>query len=144
MHAANNIFKGVKGAFSSAGSSAKSIAWRGTEGTIGLVGAGSSLFVSYKMYANEYGAGGALAIGAGETTLFLLPPIVSIPVAIAYHGGKAVYDYGKSTYRENRKLNMGRPVNDYFGTMATMRQRSASTLQRGRAILGSEARMMHY
>lgn len=133
-------FKGLKTAAKSPGKTL----FQGGVGSLAVAGTGFSLYASHQMYASKYGAGAAFAIGAAEAGFFLLPPALSLPAAGMYYGATSAYDYGKETYRENRKLNMGQPVNDRFGTMATMRQRSSAALQRGRAVLGSEARLYHY
>jgi len=141
------VARGIKGVFASAGSSAgraSSAAMGGTVGMLGVAGTAFSIYSMHGQYASTYGTGGALAMGLGEAAWFALPPVVSLPGAAIAYGALSAYDYGRDTYRNNRRLNLGQPINDTFGTMATMRQRSSQTLNRGRAILGSEARLMHY
>jgi len=137
------IFKGLKGAYQTTkgipGGAAK-----GSMGLLGVAGTGMSLFAAHQTHAKTYGTGGALAIGAAEAGMFLLPLPIALPAAAAVYGLPAMKDLGTSIYRDNRRLNMGKPIDDRFGTVATMRQRSASSLQRGRSLLGNEARMLHY
>jgi transposase len=59
------------------------------------------------------------------------------------YGGLELAKYGKQNYRQNRQINFGSPVQDNFGTIATMRQRSLQSLGRGRESLGNEARYFH-
>jgi hypothetical protein len=60
-----------------------------------------------------------------------------------YRYGKAAGKYGKGI----KKVEMGAPFVDTFGTAATIRQRSLSALQNshvnGRMAMGSEAALMH-
>jgi hypothetical protein len=72
------------------------------------------------------------------------------PLALGALAGYAGYkfadasrDYGRSL----KKLNMGAPIVDMFGTVATTRQRSLQALQNthinGRMALGNEGMLMH-
>lgn len=141
MTVAGGVFKTLQGA---AGAAVQAPV-RGGMGLIGVAGTAFGMYSSMTMYSDKYGAGGAAAIGLGEAALFtVLPFTTGLLAAGAIYGLPALADYGQDVYKRSRRLNMGQPMHDPFGTMATMRQRSAQTLQRGRAVLGSEARLYHY
>lgn len=77
--------------------------------------------------------GGALAIGG---------LIGAAPIYASY---KAL-SMGRDKMKAARRLEMGTPIVDVFGTQATMRQRSLQAIQRsaisGRSALGMEAQLM--
>ena len=118
---------------------------RGSLGLIVAAGTGVSVYAGYKDHGETYGAGAGIAAGLGEAALFtVLPPMISIPAAGLYFGGVALKDFGQDIYRKNRRVNLGQHMHDPFGSLATMRQRSSTTLDRGRASLGNEARLLHF
>lgn len=121
------------------------------KGTFGLIGLGyiaSSGYFSYKTNREQYGAGGAFLMGSGralaETALTAAFPVLGATAVVSMEAGEAAVKFGRSQYTKNRKANFGRPQYDPFGFGATMRQRSKYSLDRGRANLGNEGRMMHY
>lgn len=78
----------------------------------------------------------------------------ALPLELAALGAAAGYgmyklaDYGAKRHRQQRMLEFGgSPVEDQFGTIATMRQRSLQEMQRShgaiRGALGTEAQFMH-
>jgi len=98
----------------------------------------ASLYFAHKAYGDEYGGGAATAYG-----LAAMNPIIGTAMMIG-EIGVATLSYGHSQYHERRRLNLGSPVHDQFGTLSTMRQRSLENLSRGRAALGNEGRLHHF
>lgn len=102
--------------------------------------AATSIGLGINSYGNDYGAGFGAAYGALSLTIYVGPAIFIGEL------GYTVLEYGNKVYKENRRTEFGGPekVSDLFGTLATMRQRSAANLSRGRSILGQEARLYHF
>jgi hypothetical protein len=103
----------------------------------GAIGA-FSIYAANKAYGEEYGAGAATVYG-----LATMNPVLGTAALIG-EVGVAALSYGHQQYHERRRMNFGAPVQDQFGTLATMRQRSLENLSRGRAALGNEARLHHF
>ena len=101
----------------------------------------------------------AASIGAGITAGAAAGIAASVfnPYAWAIAGGLYAYDQASEFIDEKnraaarlkqvRSLELGAPVLDQFGTIATLRQRSLSAIQNshvnGRMALGSEAALLH-
>jgi len=81
----------------------------------------------------------ALGLSAAATPL--------MAAAAAGYGAYAFADAARDYGRGLKKLEMGGPIVDQFGTVATTRQRSLQALQNthinGRMALGNEALLMH-
>jgi len=85
-----------------------------------------------------------MAIGALGLENVMLPATVIAAAGYAgYKFGDAAKDYGKSL----KRMEMGAPIADMFGTVATTRQRSLQALQNthinGRMALGNEGMLLH-
>jgi hypothetical protein len=65
----------------------------------------------------------------------------------AVEAGITAGEYGLHKYHERRRLNMGRPMVDSYGTMNAMRMNSLQKMQRGHnsihKTIGNEARYLH-
>lgn len=77
-----------------------------------------------------------------------LPLEIGAAVAAAGYGGYKLADYSAKRHRRQRMLEFGgSPIEDQFGTINTMRQRSLMEMQRShgaiRGALGTEAQYMH-
>ncbi len=112
--------------------------WQGVKGigkgTMAMAGVGLTAMSE----GPEHGWGFGVAKG-----LAYLGPMAGIGGAVwAYDISYAALNYGHDRYKRSRSLEMFSPVQDLYGHSATMRQRSLHTLDRGRSVLGSEARMM--
>lgn len=129
---------------------ATSVFQRGAGGSFKIAEYAVGGTLGYYTYGQDYGAGAGVAIGLGETaainTLFKMG-VPGIIAGAAAAGGYFAYQKGKDIYRENRALNMHRPMMDNYGTLGAMRQKSIQGLSRDRAgasrVLGNEARMLH-
>ncbi len=101
----------------------------------GLVGVG--LYFEMMGPGKEYGMGVGIARGVAYATM---APDMAL---MAYDMGKSIGDtaYASQQARGKSSFSQGQP--DLLGTRATMRQRSQQSLGRGRASLGSEARLFH-
>lgn len=117
---------------------------KGAIGGLGLAGTVVSGYASYHSRKDEYGAGGAIAIGLGEAAMFAAFPVAGTIASVGYMAGSAAVEFGRNQYTQNRKANFGSPQQDLFGNSATMRQRSSFNIDRGRASVGQEARLFHY
>lgn len=84
----------------------------------------------------EYGMG----FGAVKGLAYMTPYLGG--AMMAYDLSTAALEYGNEVYKKNRKLEMFSPVADMWGHSRSMLSRSISNLDRGRAILGSEAQLM--
>jgi hypothetical protein len=122
----------------------KSNAMRGAVGALGVAGIAISGYAGYHSNKEEYGAGGAIGLALGEAAMFAAFPVAGTIGGISYMAGSAAVDFGRNQYTQNRKANFGSPQQDVFGHSATMRQRSAFNIDRGRASVGQEARLFHY
>jgi hypothetical protein len=101
----------------------------------------------------------AAGVGAGLTAGTLAGVAASVfnPYAWAIAGGLYAYDQASefiddknraaARHKQVRSLELGTPVLDQFGTIATLRQRSLSAIQNshvnGRMALGNEAALLH-
>lgn len=103
--------------------------------------------------AAKAGVGSFAEWAAFDMAMAFLKPIVT-PLTIGAIGAAGVYgaykalDYGAKHARRTRALEFGgQAVEDPFGTIATMRQRSLLEMQKShaalRGALGSEAQYMH-
>lgn len=114
-------------------------------------------FVAMDMYKGyrENGITGALVGGAKgvlEMGMWELVDIGSLlpaaPIAATAMIGYGVGEAAIAHQKKLRRLEMGMPQIDRFGTIATSRQRSLQALQKthinGRLALGNEALLMHY
>lgn len=135
---------------------------------MGKLGRGLGLgYLAYNAITGfqEGGLGGAakeVAHGAAEGYVLgqassLLGAVVTNPIGLAMIGGAAVGAgmYAKSQFitkmqdrhRKFTQLEMGRPMLDPFGNMATSRQRSIMAMQQskinGRSALGQEASLLY-
>lgn len=124
-------------------------------GAIGAIGVGGhvlSTYHSYYQHRDNYGTGGAILRGLGESlstdVVFMavgMPLGITMGIAGAgiYYGTK----YGQQHYRANRQANFGRATQDSYGTINKMKMASAQSLTRGRAstgrLLGNEASRFH-
>jgi len=104
--------------------------------------------------ATKAGAGSLAEWGAFEIIFKALGGVVGGALTIGAMGAAGVYgtykalDYGAKHARKTRALEFGgQPVEDMFGTIATMRQRSLLEMQKShaalRGALGNEAQYMH-
>jgi hypothetical protein len=75
------------------------------------------------------------------------PMVAGLAVTGAGYGYYRLGEEGQKTMKRYRNLEMGADINDTFGTMSTMRQRSLSAIMNshvnGRMALGGEASLMH-
>jgi hypothetical protein len=124
-------------------------------GAIGIVNIGGhslSGYHSYYQHRDNYGTGGAILRGVGESlatdVAFMTfggpgAILVGITGAGIYYGTK----YGQQHYRNNRQVNFGRVTQDSYGTINKMKMASAQSLTRSRAstgrLLGNEASRFH-
>lgn len=128
------MFKGILEA-------AKSLGPKGLKaGFGGLAKAG---FVGFGLYTEvmtnrEYGVGYGLARGAAYSVPFVAGAM------LMYDAGKGIGNLAYEHQKSKRRLSWGQGFQDPFGSAATMRQRSQYNLNRGRALLGSEAMLFHY
>lgn len=133
------MFRSIKNiAMIAARTSSKEKTIRGTAITAGF--GGLTMWSEYHTTGKEYGQGAA----ALKTAIYMAPTGIVGGLAIAgaemgYHLGNHMY----KTQMNKRKSSFGQGFKDPFGNAATMRQRSQYVLQRGRASLGSEARLFH-
>jgi len=137
--------------------------WSRATGVMRLLG---PAWIAYRAYEGfkEGGPGGAVkgaAFALGESYLF---PHVAHMAGMAALGGAAMLgmQYGmtgagpletltrplvREHMRKHAKLEMGRPIHDQFGNVATMRQRSVMAIQNskinGRSALGHEATLAY-
>lgn len=104
-------------------------------GKMGVMGIGA--FLSVSEYGNEYGTGGALAFSA----LSYIPYVGQF--FMAGHGVSFALGKGNEIYKNNRRLEMRKPVQDNYGTIQMMRQESIRRLSRDKAglsrTIGNEA-----
>ena len=116
-------------------------------------------FTAYAIYSGyqEGGVMGALQEGAMSVATMAAWEMgmtalggAAVPLAVAAGAGYAGYKFADAAAQYGRglkKLNMGAPVTDMFGTVATTRQRSLQALQNthinGRMALGNEGMLMH-
>jgi len=123
---------------------------RGATGTLAVAGYGAGGASGYYSYGNNYGAGAGVLIGVGEAAAYELAfatgPTGMI-IGVAAIGSYFAYQRGREIYTKNRRMNMGRPMIDNYGTINQMRIQSIQNLSRSRAgasrVLGNEARMLH-
>lgn len=101
----------------------------------GLVGLG--LYMEMMGPGKEYGMGVGIARGLAYATF---APGMAL---MAYDIGKGLGDSAYTTQQARGKSSFTQGQPDLLGTRATMRQRSQQSLGRGRASLGSEARLFH-
>jgi hypothetical protein len=123
----------------------------------GALNLGFTLFSVYQGYKENgiIGAakGGAemwayqTAFNAGKAVLGTASSLsVALPLAAAY----GTYKFGQAAGRWGKQMQrteMGAPVVDQFGTVATMRQKSLAAIQNShlnsRALLGNEGQIIH-
>lgn len=92
---------------------------------------GGTLYLNAARFGTEYGQGSALAYTIATSSI--KAGIFTMAGSIA----AGVIDKGREHYRQNRRLEMGTPVQDNWGTIQTMRQHSLHRLSRTRsAVLG--------
>jgi hypothetical protein len=116
---------------------------------------------AYRGY-QEGGVGGAIGGLAQETAMFYAFGALAKPAGVALGAGllgagmmmgaldigpkQLMRPYVQEYMRKHAKLEMGTPVLDQFGTVATMRQRSLQAIQNsrvnGRTALGNEAQLL--
>jgi hypothetical protein len=113
-------------------------------------------FTAMEMYEGyeKNGVTGALVAGAksavqmGIFEVGMAPALYAAPFVIAGMVGYGIGEAAIAHQKKLRRLEMGTPQIDRFGTIATTRQRSLQALQRthinGRLALGNEALLMHY
>ncbi len=143
---------------------------RATKGKFMLGAAGRALgpaFVGYSAFAGyrEGGIFGAIRGGSVATaesfawgfawkgaTAILGSTAIPVAVGVAAvaglgYGTYKALEHGNQVMKKQRRLEMGSPIIDPFGTGATMRNRSLNALQNsqinGRSAFGSEAALMH-
>jgi hypothetical protein len=96
--------------------------------------------------------GGTLAFGAGGILGAVINPwTIGIGAAIYAYGEYEEYsrktDLGIARNKQIGSLELGAPIQDPFGTISTLRQRSLSAIQNthvnGRMALGNEAALLH-
>jgi hypothetical protein len=111
-------------------------------GVFGAVKSGLTTSAEFAVWGMARHAAGAL-LGSAATPIALG---VAAVAGIGYGSYKAL-EHGNKVRKRLRKLEMGGPVVDPFGTGATMRNRSLNALQNsqinGRSAFGSEAALMH-
>jgi hypothetical protein len=137
----------------------------GLRGSLGerLIGGGVGALVTYQGFREGGITGGAKALGeniamnyafgAAEYVLPYAAPIAAgaLVGAAAWQGRTPMQLLARPAVRAHMRafsmLEMGSPVADPLGTMATMRQRSLMAIQRskinGRSALGQEASYMY-
>jgi len=103
---------------------------------VGMTGVG--IYFESMSTGREYGQGAAIARGVGYSVPYL--GIAMMGYDVFKMAGNAAWDYQKN--QRVSSFSRGQ-VPDLLGTRATMRQRSQQSLGRGRASLGSEARLFH-
>lgn len=164
----NRGFLGLKGnvSYNSRIRAMGRMASRGGISAIGKLGFGvllkaaGPLSLAYEAYSGykEGGVGGAVnsaATGIGmwgafEVGMGIITGSAINPLAIAAIGGYGGYKFVDESRKYNKrlkKLEMGAPIVDMFGTIATTRQRSLQALQNthinGRMALGNEGMLIH-
>lgn len=122
---------------------------RGTIGLVNIGGHGLSAYHSYYQHRDQYGAGGAVLRGLGESlatdAAFAFMGLKAIPFAAIGYGGYMAVKMGQANYQQNRNIRMGRSVNTEFSNqmkMASIRSLSRDKMGAGRT-LGSEAQILH-
>jgi hypothetical protein len=98
------------------------------------------------------GTAGLLA-GAGGAALAVLTNPVTLAIAAGAYGYHKASEYIQHTdraiarHKQVRGLELGGPIQDQFGTISTLRQRSLQALQNthvnGRMAFGQEASLLH-
>jgi len=124
------------------------------------LGLGFTLHAAYGGWKREglWGVGKETAVSVAEwaaidVAFTAVKPFIgyAVPVAIAAgvgYGGYKALEYGARRTRAARRFDFGgMPIDDQFGTISTMRQRSLMEMQRShgavRGALGTEAQLMH-
>jgi len=149
--------RGVRAAFKGAG---------GKMGGMGIAGHALGVgFAAHAMYTGYQEGGVTGAVGAGvrfgaewgamRAGIALLAKAgigagVLAPLAIAAGGAYGFYQFGEAAQeygKQMKSLEMGAPIVDPFGTVATTRQRSLMALNNthinGRMAMGNEGILMH-
>lgn len=113
----------------------------------GIKGVGTTAFMGiggaygYYSWADKYGTGAAVLMGAAE-----FHPALWM-VSLGVQGANALGSFGKASYLSSRRLNMGKPVQDVYGTIKHMRFNSFRKLANDKAgldrFLGNEAAYFH-
>ena len=98
----------------------------------------SSVFMTD--YRQKYGTGFAVmhGVASGHPALWLGTMAAELGITAA--------EYGYQKYNQRRRLNMGRPTLDSYGTKNAMRMESLQRMQRGHnrmRTIGNEARLLH-
>jgi hypothetical protein len=121
------------------------------------LGLGFTLFSAYQGY-KEGGIAGAAketAIMTGYNIAFQAVKTAwsvgsSVPVLGAVAAAYGTYKFGQAAGKYGKRmesLEMGRPIIDNYGTIATLRQRSMQAIQNthlnGRMAMGNEAFLIH-
>lgn len=106
---------------------------------ITLTGAGLGIYSEYYTTGREYGTGAAVVKGIGYSM-----PIIG-GAGLIYDLGKGIGDYAYNTQKNKRISSFSSAgVFDPYGNMATMRQRSRYSLDRGRQSLSNEGYLFHW
>jgi len=137
--------------------------WTRMEGAFRAAGPIALAYFGYKGYQEGGAWGAAREVGTHLAFMYMMPTIGKT-VGLAALGGAAVLgmQYGmtgagpletltrplvREHMRKHAKLEMGRPIHDQFGNVATMRQRSIMAMQNskinGRSALGHEATLAY-
>jgi hypothetical protein len=130
----------------------------GQKGFGRVLGYGFAVYSAYQGYKEGGLKGAAVGVGKSVVETYLMNRALfalgkasfAAPVAIAAaigYGMNKVQGYGAEKLRKHANLEMGAPVEDQFGNIATGRQRAMMAMQRshinGRSAAGNEAALMY-
>ena len=118
---------------------------RGADGARSIPGSAAQLgFGAFSLYTEYMSTGKTYGTGAGliSGVLYTLPGL-TVPL-LAYDLAKGIGDAAYQSQKGRTRSSFSTAsMNDPYGNNYTMRQRSQQNLSRGRASLGSEARLFH-
>ncbi len=109
----------------------------------GLRGVGKGAFAAGTIGANIYAYGDDYGVGFGAAVgvAGVLP--VTGWMVFGAQAGIGLLNMGHQMHKKNRALELGKPVQDNWGTIQTMRQQSMARLTQNRTgagrVLGNEA-----
>lgn len=113
----------------------------GVKGLKKVANYGVSSGLGYYFYSDTLGTGGAILYGVAGAI-----PVIG-QIIIAGELGHMALQYGNQVYKQNRRVEFGRPIEDRFETMQQMRMHSIQQLSRSRAsiarFVGNEAWYYH-